>query len=124
MQEAALFVNVAVSLALLAILEEARDGEDENGVHAWLLLLAKGPLLSCLGAARTDHAKDGSKDVVDVDVGKVGDGGCAAAEEGGGSWAGTGVVGDKGGRGMVEVAAAGKLWRQVSVQVKQAGTTP
>lgn len=32
--EAALLVDMAVSLAFLAVLEEARDGEDENGVHA------------------------------------------------------------------------------------------
>lgn len=31
---AALFVNVAISLALLADLEEGGDGEDEDGVDA------------------------------------------------------------------------------------------
>lgn len=62
-------------------------------------------------AERTDHAKDGGKDVVDEDVGEARDGGRAAADEGGGGGAGAGVVGDEGGRRAVEVAAAVELRR-------------
>lgn len=86
----ALLVNMAEALALLALLEQARRGHDEDGVDA-------------------DHAEHGGEDVVEEDVGERGDGRGAPAHEGRGRGAGARRVGDEGGRGTVEVAAAGEL---------------
>ena len=86
----ALLVNVAETLTLLALLEQAGRGHDEDGVDA-------------------DHAKHGGEDVVDEDVGERGDGRGAPAHEGSSRGAGAHGIGDEGGRGAVEVAAAGEL---------------
>lgn len=37
MLEATLFINVAISLALLANLDQRGDGEDKDGIDAWTM---------------------------------------------------------------------------------------
>ena len=81
---------MAEALPLLALLQQASCGHDEDGVDA-------------------DHAEDGGEDVVDQDVGEGGDGGRTGAHERSGGGAGADVIGDEGGRGAVEVATALEL---------------
>ena len=84
-------VNVTEPLPLLALLDQAGGGHDEDDVDA-------------------DHAEDGREDVVDEDVGERGDRGGAGPHEGRCGRAGAHLVGDEGGRGAVKVAAALELF--------------
>ncbi len=99
-----LLVDVAETLPLLAILEQAGGGHDERGVD-------------------TNHAEDAREDVVDEDVGERGDGGRAALHQGGGSRARAGRVRHEGGRRAVDVAAAVKL-SQLSAPTLRVEQTP
>lgn len=81
---------MAEALALLALLEDHGDADDEQGID-------------------TDEAKDGGEDVVEEDVGKGRHGAEAATLQSGGGGRGANVVSDKGGRGAVEVTAALEL---------------
>lgn len=87
---ASLLVDVAVALALLAVLEEHRGADDEESVDA-------------------DHTEDGGEDVVDEDVRETRDRGGASLLEGGRGRAGALRIGDEGGRRAVEVSAAFEL---------------
>ena len=86
---------MAEPLALLALLEQAGRGHDEEDVDA-------------------DHAEQGREDVVKEDVGKGRDGRDTAAHKRRRALAGAGGVGDEEGRGRaVEVAAARELFLRV-----------
>jgi hypothetical protein len=76
---------------LLAILEQASRGHDEECVEA-------------------DHAEQRREDVVDEDVGETGDGRGATPHQGRGRGAGAGGIGHEGGRGGVKVTAAVELF--------------
>lgn len=97
-----LLVNVAESLALLAVLHQAGCRQDETDVDA-------------------DHAEDGREDVVDESVGKGRQGRGASSHKRGGGGTRAGSVGDEGRRRAVEVATALEL-RHVSGAEK--GTAP
>lgn len=78
------------ALPLLALLQQTSGRHDKDNVN-------------------TNHAEDRSKNVVDQDVGEGDDGGRTWAHERGGGWARADVVGDEGGGGAIEVAAAFEL---------------
>lgn len=84
---------MAEPLALLAILEQAHRGHDEDDVKA-------------------DNAKERREDVVEEDVGEGRDRGRTPAHDGGGRFAGAGGIGDEGRRGAVDVAAAVELFHE------------
>lgn len=87
---ACLLVDVAIALALLAVLEEHGGADDEEGVDA-------------------DHTEHGGENVVDEDVGETRDRGGAALLECGGGRARALNIGDEGRRRAVEVSAALEL---------------
>jgi hypothetical protein len=93
-----LLVNVAVAFTLLALLEKAGNGEDEQNSNA-------------------DHAEHGGEDLVNEAIGEAGDGGGTAAEKGGGNRTWAGVVEDEGWVLAVFVAAAVKLGNIVLASV-------
>lgn len=78
--EAALFVNVAVSLALLANLDQCGNGEDKDGIDAWSMLVIFFFTWDLEREQRTNHAKEGGKDDVESNVGKARDGSRTSAE--------------------------------------------
>lgn len=88
---AGLLVDVTETLALLTVLEQHGEADDEQGVDS-------------------DHAKDGGEDVVEEAVGERGNGTDAATLQSGSGGGRAEVVGDEGGRGAVEVAAAFELY--------------
>jgi hypothetical protein len=67
-----------------------------------------------LGSKRTNHAKEGSKDDVERNVGKARDGRRTAAEQGRSGRARARRIGNKGRRGGVKVATASKLDNPIS----------
>lgn len=88
---ARLLVDVAEALALLAVLEDHGEADDEEGVDA-------------------DEAEDGGEDVVEEDVGEGRHGADAAALQGGGGGRLADVIRDEGWRGAIEVATAIELF--------------
>lgn len=89
-REPGLGVDVAETLTLLPVLEQAGGSQDEYAVD-------------------TSHTEHGREDVVDENVRKASDRSCASCQQGGGGWGRTCGVGDEGGRCAVEITAAVEL---------------